>query len=129
MGTVLIVDDSRATLDQLAALFRRLGHRPIITKAGASVTDTLVRESVDLVLLDLLMPEMDGIEVLRAIRRMKDDKLASTAVVMHSMARDSAVVALSLKSGAQDYVFKGIDPMALWLQVRKYLPDDDSGTR
>jgi CheY-like chemotaxis protein len=68
MATILIVDDDRALREGLAETIAGLGHRPLSAASGPEALARLQRESVDAVLLDLHLPDMDGIEVLRRLR-------------------------------------------------------------
>jgi CheY-like chemotaxis protein len=68
MATILIVDDDAAMRDALSEAVRDLGHDPRTAVSGQAALTTLDHEAVNAVLLDLRMPGMDGLEVLRRIR-------------------------------------------------------------
>ena len=68
MATILIVDDNSALRESLAETVAGLGHRPLSAASGQEALARLECEAVDAVLLDLRMPDMDGIEVLRRLR-------------------------------------------------------------
>src|SRR5712691_11823320 len=67
MATILIVDDDTALREGLAETVAELGHRPLSVASGREALTRLEREAVDAVLLDLHLPDMDGIEVLRRL--------------------------------------------------------------
>jgi len=69
MANVLLVDDSTPTLNRLARHFRRWGHEVKTESDAGNVIRAMADQSTDLVVLDVLMLDVDGIDVLRAIRR------------------------------------------------------------
>ena len=106
METALVVDDERFFLTILGDFVRqRLGMRPLPAKDGATALALLERESVNLVLLDIIMPGMDGLEVLRRIKGSRP----SLPVIMltASAAIDNAIIAL--REGADDFFRKPVD--------------------
>jgi|GEM_PF-1649981 len=121
MANVLLVDDSTPTLNRLARHFRRWGHEVKTESDAGNVIRAMADQSTDLVVLDVLMLDVDGIDVLRAIRRHVDPGLAATPVIMHSMARDPRIIAQALKAGAQDYVIKATSAEELRHRVAKCL--------
>src|SRR5260370_26980562 len=72
---ILIVDDEDVLQDVLTVLIRREGHSTLSARSGEAALETLEREEVDLVLLDLMLPGMTGIQVLREIRRREPDQV------------------------------------------------------
>ena len=68
MARVLIVDDQAATVDLISASLRLLGHEPISAYNGEQALDLLAQQSPDIVLLDMMMPGIDGLETLRRLR-------------------------------------------------------------
>jgi DNA-binding response OmpR family regulator len=104
--TVLVVDDERFFLTILGDfLTHQLGMRAILVQDSTTALSTLESEKADLVLLDILMPDMDGLEVLRRIK----DRSPALPVVMvtASSAIDHAITAL--REGADDFVRKPLD--------------------
>jgi DNA-binding response OmpR family regulator len=96
---VLLVEDDARVAAALAAALRRRGHDVIHSPTAA---DALAAEPVDLVLLDLNLPDGDGIDVCRAIRR-RDESVAIIAVTARAEERDRII---GLRTGADDYVVK-----------------------
>jgi adenylate cyclase len=100
---ILIVDDLPANSRALAILLRALGYQVATAESGVAALHLLNEEHVALVLLDLMMPEMDGMDVLKTMRA--DPKLHELPVVVYSATdcyRDEV-----LQLGAQDFVVKG----------------------
>jgi DNA-binding NtrC family response regulator len=104
MATILIVDDDRALREGLAETVADLGHRPLSAASGREALARLEREAVDAVLLDLHMPEMDGIEVLR---RLGENPKRPPVVILTAFA--SAVNTIeAMRLGAFDHLTKPI---------------------
>lgn len=112
VGRLLVVDDDDTSQDLLSRALREAGHRVACASSGAEALSILEMETYDLVLLDVVMPEMDGYQVLAKLRQ---TYLAmDLPVVMVTGQTDSEDVVTALESGANDYVTKPIDvPVAL----------------
>ncbi|MBI4869964.1 MAG: response regulator, partial [Candidatus Riflebacteria bacterium] len=109
-GTLLVVDDEELNLDMLSRRLKSRGYSVRTAGSGKAALEAL--EGVDMVLLDVSMPEMDGFEVLRAIRRQRG-KL-ELPVLMVTARTDSQDIIEALEIGANDYITKPIDlPVAL----------------
>ena len=118
METALIVDDERFFRTTLGDFIsQRMGMRPLLAKDGPVALALLEKERVDLVLLDIIMPEMDGLEVLRRIK----DRRPELPVVMvtASTSLDHAIGAL--REGADDFFRKPVDLDELALCVTRVL--------
>jgi DNA-binding response OmpR family regulator len=106
METALIVDDERFFLTILGDFVsQRLGMRPLLAYDGATALSQLEKESVDLVLLDVIMPGMDGLEVLRRIKQRRPT--LPVIMLTASAAIDNAIMAL--REGADDFFMKPVD--------------------
>ena len=118
METALVVDDERFFRMILGDFIsQRLGMRPLLAEDGADALAFLEKERVDLVLLDIIMPGMDGLEVLRKIK----DRRPNLPVVMvtASAAIDNAIAAL--REGAEDFLRKPVDLDELALCIMRVL--------
>jgi CheY-like chemotaxis protein len=114
-GHVLVVDDNSFNRDMLARLLRRLGHTHEIAGDGRQALQQLAAQPFDLVLLDIVMPEMDGFEVLR---RMKDSAtLKHIPVIMISALDEISGVVRCIEMGAEDYLPKPFDAVLLRARV------------
>ena len=105
MPTILIVDDHFDTCDTLRRLFQRSGWSACCVTEGREATDRLHHMHADVVLLDVMMPDVDGFGVLHAIR--SDPEIAKTPVVMYSALSDEKTRSRAQQEGATDYVVKG----------------------
>lgn len=99
---ILIVDDERALRRTLADIFLRLGYRTTEAETGEEALGLIARQPFDLVLLDLKMPGMDGIDVLKAARPMAPDTVFIILTAYATL--DSAIAAI--RYGAFDYLLK-----------------------
>ena len=122
-ATLLVVDDLPANRDLMTRRLERSGFRVLSAASGPEALELLRRSPVDLVLLDIMMPGMTGLEVLRTLRVSR--ATASLPVIMVTAKTDSEDVVEALSLGANDYVTKPVDyPVALAriqkeLRVRK----------
>jgi DNA-binding response OmpR family regulator len=105
--TVLIVDDEPDILEMVGLLLESEGYRTMKADGGQAALDVVARESVDLILLDIMMPELDGHEVLDRLRTDAPD--GGPLVVMLTARNDLEAIARSLKSGADGFVAKPFD--------------------
>jgi adenylate cyclase len=112
---ILIVDDEPFNRDVLAQELELLDHESVTAIHGRDALDRLSREAVDLILLDIMMPEMGGFEVLR---RLKDDaRLRHIPVIMISALDDIDSVVRCVELGADDYLPKPFDPVLLKARI------------
>jgi adenylate cyclase len=112
--TVLAVDDQAANLRLLDAVLTPRGHRVILASSGAEALAVLEAEDVDIVLLDILMPEMDGHEVCRRIRATPATEFLPVVMITAS-GKEQRLSAL--QSGADDFVNKPFDQSELLARV------------
>ena len=125
---ILLVEDDPSIREVTAIGLRNAGFTVETAADGREGLDRFEREPFDIVLLDVMMPRMDGLEVCRAIRR------TSTApVVMLTARADTLDVVVGLEAGADDYVRKPFEVSELVARVRAALrrvgrqPEDDAG--
>ena len=113
---VLVVDDDPRILSMMRRILEVDGHSVVTAAEGDSALETLRREQVDLVVLDVMMPGADGFEVCRTVRR------ESPVPILMLTARDEAVDKVNgLDCGADDYVVKPFDAEELLARVRALL--------
>jgi class 3 adenylate cyclase len=114
-GSILVVDDDPLNRKLLAKSLERQGHEVHVADGGKACLDLLSTISVDVVLLDILMPDLDGFEVLG---RMKADlELRHIPVVMISGLEDHESVVRCIEMGAEDFLPKPFDPVILRARV------------
>jgi class 3 adenylate cyclase len=114
-GTLLVVDDNRVNRLLLGRALEQLGHTVTFAENGRDALEALRRRPVDLVLLDIEMPEMDGYQVLAALAA--DPHLRDIPVVMMSSVEEVDSVARCIEMGAEDYLFKPVNPVLLRARV------------
>lgn len=116
VATILIVDDDPKIRDLLRLYVERERHRVIEAEDGAGALAAVERERPDLVLLDVMLPGLDGIEVLRRIR-----DLGTTPVMLLTARSGDGDKVIGLDGGADDYVVKPFSPRELMARVRVQL--------
>ncbi len=127
---ILIVDDETDALEVLGFKLREAGFNPIFAKDGTRALTAAKDEKPDLMVLDLMLPEVDGLEVCKILRR---DPLTATMPIIMLTARAAEMDrVVGLELGADDYVTKPFSPRELVLRIRKLLsrnktPGDSSG--
>ena len=114
-GRLLVVDDTEANRDLLARRLRALGHDVAIAKNGREALDSLAARDTDLVLLDIMMPEMDGFEVLERLR--EDPARRHVPVIMISAVDEIDSVVRAIELGATDYLPKPFNAVVLKARV------------
>ncbi len=114
-GRLLVVDDTEMNRDLLARRLRALGHEVSMAENGRQALALLAGGGFDLVLLDVMMPEMDGYAVLERLRA--DPELSRIPVVMISAVDEIASVARCIELGAADYLPKPFNPVVLRARV------------
>ena len=100
--TALIVDDEESIRDLLSRQLKHLGYDSVAVSNGPKALEQMARQRFDLVMLDIRMPRMSGLEVLRQLRR----SYTGTCVVVLSAVVDVEITASALSLGADDYVTK-----------------------
>ena len=112
---ILVADDERSIRELLAIVLRREGYDVLLAESGRAAIDILEKQPVDLLISDIKMPDLSGVEVLRAAKQIDRDVLGIMITAFAST--DSAVEAMRL--GACDYVSKPFDVDLLKMKVRE----------
>src|SRR5215813_7660883 len=112
---ILVVDDERSMRELLAIVLRREGYEVLLAENGRAAIEALERESIDILISDIKMPDMSGVDVLRAAKRVDPDILGIMITAFAST--DTAVEAMRL--GACDYLSKPFDVDLLKMKVRE----------
>ena len=116
---ILAVDDNRMSRLKLARTLEGGGYSVSQADGGRTALDMLRSGAFDLVLLDILMPEVDGFQVLREMKN--DADLQNIPVIVISGLEDMDSVDRCLAAGADDFLSKPVDPTVLQDHVRKLL--------
>ncbi|MDQ5973353.1 MAG: two-component system, OmpR family, response regulator MtrA [Actinomycetota bacterium] len=119
-GRVLVVDDDAALSEMLGIVLRGEGFEPVFCADGAQALTAFRDSKPDLVLLDIMLPGRDGIDVCRAIRAE-----SGTPIVMLTAKSDTVDVVVGLESGADDYIVKPFKPKELVARIRARIRRND----
>jgi DNA-binding response OmpR family regulator/tRNA A-37 threonylcarbamoyl transferase component Bud32 len=114
-GRVLVVDDEAGNRDLLKRRLEREGYAVATAAGGEEALATVVREPVDLVLLDMMMPDVDGFTVL--VRLKTDPATRDLPVIMISALDDLQAIADCIEAGAEDYLPKPFEPAILRARI------------
>jgi two-component system, chemotaxis family, chemotaxis protein CheY len=117
MARILIVDDAEFLRVRISKMLIGNGHQVIEANNGLVAVNTYKTEHPDVVLMDITMPEMDGLQALKEIRSF-DPK---AKVVMLTALGQESVVLEAIKSGARDFVVKPFEPDRVLNAIRKAL--------
>jgi CheY-like chemotaxis protein len=116
-ATILVAEDHLDSRDAMRALLEAFGFRVLVAGNGREAVETALREGPDLILMDIMMPELDGFEATRQLR-------------LHASMQRTPIIAvtamegaqqLALQAGANDYVRKPIDIRGLMAKVHGWL--------
>src|SRR5215831_17059472 len=118
-SSILIVDDEELNSEGLARRLQRHGYAVTLAKSGREAIELLGQRHFDLVLLDIMMPGMNGLEVLKFLRRV--DSLFDLPIIMVTAKGESEDMVEALELGANDYVTKPLDFPVVLARVRTQL--------
>jgi CheY-like chemotaxis protein len=115
---ILVVDDISESRRALCALVCDLGHGATGADSGRAALHRMRQKLPDLVLVDLLMPELDGFELIRLLREMTGERWLPM-IATSSLQGDEHVIE-ALRSGADDYLSRPVNPALLEAKLRHY---------
>jgi diguanylate cyclase (GGDEF)-like protein len=118
-ATLLVVDDDAMNRDALSRRLSGAGYTVLVADSGAQALQVINAQRVDLVLLDVMMPNMSGVETLRRLRQ--ERSVADLPVIMVTAKTDSDDVIEALDVGANDYITKPIDFSVAVARIRTQL--------
>jgi DNA-binding response OmpR family regulator len=113
-GSVLVVDDEPTIADVVSRYLDRAGYRTRVASTGTQAIEAAARERPDLVVLDLMLPGIDGLEVMRRLREQDRERIA---VILLTAKGDESDRVIGLRLGADDYVVKPFSPAELVARV------------
>ncbi len=119
MARILVVEDHADIAELIQHYLEKAGHTPEIVTAGNLVVSRLAQEPAELVLLDLMLPGMDGLQVCQAIRN--DDRMSATPIMMLTARGEESDRVRGLEFGADDYLTKPFSPKELVARVNAHL--------
>jgi adenylate cyclase len=118
-GRILVVDDTAQNRDLLKRQLVRQGHHVTVAASGAEALELMESEEFDLALVDILMPDLNGIELLNRIKAREDWR--QIQVIMVSGLSEIRAVTRCIEAGAEDYLEKPVDQVLLKSRVRACL--------
>ncbi|HCQ29768.1 MAG TPA: DNA-binding response regulator [Flavobacteriales bacterium] len=122
---ILLVDDEQDILDLLGYNLKKEGYQIITASNGKEAIETAQKEKPDLIIMDLMMPEMDGMEACHEIRKIPE--LQHTLITFLSARNEDFTQVAGLDAGADDYITKPIKPRLLVSRVKALLRRKNSG--
>ncbi len=114
--TILVVDDEPSISEVVGLYLRRAGYHVLVAHDGQQALEALEKQPPDLVVLDLMLPKVDGLEVARRLRAAGD-----TPIIMLTARREERDRIAGLEMGADDYVVKPFSPQELVSRVKAVL--------
>ncbi len=120
MAKILIAEDSPTAVELIKRTLNPLGHQIVIANDGENAERLILDEKPDLIILDIIMPRMNGFQLCRSLRSNPGFK-DLPIIMITSMDRESDRY-WGLKQGASEYLVKPVDPNLLLERVKAYLP-------
>ena len=126
MSKLLIVDDETATVDMLSTYLGLIGHHTVGAFSGEEGLTTVYNENPDLLILDLMMPDLEGFDVCRRLRESGD--YTTLPILIISARVDQQSIDRAMRLGADSYLTKPIDLSRLSAEIKRLLenPPDHS---
>ena len=118
-ATLLIVDDEPQVLKLLETLLQHEGYQTLTASSGEEALALVARQPPDLILLDIMMPGMDGFEVASQLKG--NETTAGIPIIMLSALSESSARVSGLEAGAEEFLSKPVERVELWLRVRNLL--------
>ncbi len=115
-GRILVVEDEPSIREVVSLYLRRAGYQVTAVEDGQAALESLARQTPDLIVLDLMLPKVDGLEITRWLRERGD-----TPIIMLTARREEHDRIAGLEMGADDYVVKPFSPQELVSRVRAVL--------
>lgn len=124
---ILVVDDTPLNLSVFTSLLKATGLIIDTAESGRGALDLCAANDYDVIFLDHMMPDMDGIQTLHELKGNKDNRNADTPVICLTANAISGMKEMFLSEGFNDYLTKPIDHVALERMLLKYIPEDKIG--
>ena len=115
-GTVLVVDDDKHAVEILYRLLEKEGFEVLRAQGGREALDIAAAQSVDVILLDVMMPEMDGFQVCAELRR--QERTRDIPVILVTAKDDMDTRVIGMKLGVSEFLTKPINKRELFTRVR-----------
>ena len=124
-ANILIIEDDPDIQQMLALAFREEGWKLIMVRTGEEGLDYLKKEKADCIVLDIMLPGMDGFKVIKKLRSPENNK--NVPVIMATARGDETDIVTGLELGADDYVVKPYSPKILRARIRAALRRTEEG--
>ncbi len=124
-GRILIVDDDADARDILSRLLATHGYSCVTAESGPRMLEILKSDVIDVILLDVMMPGMDGLQVCEKLR--EDERLRSIPVILLTARDDLATRAQGMALGVSEYLTKPINRVELFSRIRAQLHSREVG--
>ncbi len=124
MKKILITDDDNSTLEFMSLYFEEEGYEVIAANSGRQAVTEAEKNKPDIILLDLQMPDMNGLEALEEIKK----RLPSVKIIMLTGVADGKTIEKVLRLGASNYVLKPVNLDHLKKQVRELITHSANST-
>jgi PleD family two-component response regulator len=115
-ATILIVDDDPHTLEILRRWLKREGYETVSAESGAACLDALRNNAIDVIVLDVMMPNMDGLEVCEKLR--EDEALRFIPVILLTAKDDMETRSRGMTLGVSEYLTKPVNKEDLFARIR-----------
>ncbi len=119
MAKVMVVDDAYSDLKLMESILAGAGHQVVSYVDGAQLEEKLLAEQPDVVLLDIVMPNRNGYDILRSLK--KDERTRHTPIVLVSSKNQESDRIWGKRQGADEYVMKPFTPEQLLTVVRRFV--------
>lgn len=123
-AAVVVVEDEKAISDLVRFHLEQQGYEAIVASEGRRAIELITSRIPSLVILDLMLPDMDGLDILKILRQ--DERTARLPVILLTARAEEADRVLGLEIGADDYVVKPFSPRELMLRVGKLIAREES---
>ncbi|MFY9115242.1 MAG: response regulator [Dethiobacteria bacterium] len=121
MGKILLVEDEKNIVLGVRTCLEAVGYHVHVVEDGEEALDYVTRHRPDLILLDLMLPKVDGFEVCRALKNNEETKDIPIIVLTARTGMEDRQRVAEL--GAESYMTKPFRPRELWDEIKHYLPD------
>ena len=118
-GTILIVDDNSDNLRVAAGIVNSEGYEIILARSGKECIDCAMNSSLDAILLDVMMPEMDGYETCKALK--ENPKTSEIPIIFQTAKGEASHIELAFKSGGTDHITKPLIPEVLLARLQSHV--------
>lgn len=119
MKRILVIEDNETNIYLIGFILKKNGHEVIEARTGEEGVELAIKEKPDLILMDIQLPGIDGLEVTRRIRESEaDEEVPIIALTSYAMTGDREK---ALKAGCTGYIEKPINPDTFMIEIEKYL--------